>query len=130
MSDHREDDPFHDGDEAEAGRAVHRALVLLGWLPPECDQDVTAAGAELSALGAALPTALADPASAWDRAFREDRPAVRLLHFPVDRGVEEGMARAARRGRKIAPEIEERMRRDREQAERDEDDGRTRDKSR
>lgn len=105
--------PPADGGEALENE-VHQALLSLGWLPPECEDDVQRADAELPA--ADLPEPLRDPATVFDdKAGQAGR--VIPFAFGSDAQIEEHLARAARNGGAIPPEIEERMRRDREEAE-------------
>jgi len=97
---------------------VHEAMRALGWVPPQCEDDVHAAEAELDLAAVRLPAALADPP-----AGRAGRPggSERVgppLRFPADPDIDATLARAAREGGQVPPEIEQIMRRDREAAER------------
>lgn len=110
------------GGEGVLERDLRAALGAVGWLPPETPDEVARAEAELAASAPAVPGALADPAAAWSR--REtDLPVLRLPGFSDDAPTAaKDLARAARHGGRITPEVEEQMRRDREEAERKLDD--------
>ncbi len=97
---------------------VHQAIRSLGWAVPECEQDVRRAEAELSASATPLPESLGDAAAVFEGKTDGGVANVSLAEFGTDAQVEENLARAARQGGKIPPEIEQRMRRDREDAER------------
>ena len=131
--------------QAGAGRDpgeqdVYEALKSSGWMVPECDDDVRRAEAELSQALAPLPESLADPQAVFEgqaappsAASPGTAPgavspgtsprdacglaALRLSVFPPDPQTEHNLARAARQGGNIPPEIEEKMHRDRKTAE-------------
>ncbi|HUU59057.1 MAG TPA: hypothetical protein VMZ50_05905 [Phycisphaerae bacterium] len=112
--------PQADDDEALAAD-VHEAMKLMGWTVPESEDDVRRAEQELPASAAPLPGALADPKAVFDGKAACGFADLKTPSFPPDAAGEDHLARAAREGGPIPPEIEERMRRDREQAERESD---------
>ncbi len=95
---------------------VAEAMRRLGWLPPDDEQAVQRAEAELADTPAPLPDALRDPQAAPP----EGEPVV--CQFAPDPDTEATLARAAREGGDIPPEIERRMRADRLAAEQEIDD--------
>ena len=110
----------HDGrDEGDAELLgdVHAALTSLGWIPPQSEADVARAEQELAA--AELPDALADAKAVFERPVAPSRANIPCLPSAADPYIDATLARAAREGGPIAPEIEERMRRDRGAAERE-----------
>ncbi|MHC4717690.1 MAG: VOC family protein [Planctomycetota bacterium] len=107
-------------EQTEMEQDVHAALIANGWLTPTREDDVDAAEAELRDDPVELPADLADPAAVFERAASEAQPA--LLRFPGSPDIDATLARAAREGGTVTPEIEEIMRRDREAAEREMDD--------
>ena len=115
------DHPGRDGRQLEAD--VHDALRAMGCVVPQSEGDVLRAEQELVAAEAGLPGALQDPAAVlYGRAPQAERSA-RVIRFPPDPDIGATLARAAREGAAIPPEIEEAMRRDREAAEREGDNG-------
>lgn len=104
-------------DEQAALEAVVRdALVSLGWLPPTSQAEV--AGAEqTTGGGASLPEALREAEAIFARGDRPAAASVRL-DLPAESDIDATLRRAARDGGTIPPEIEEKMRRDRQEAER------------
>ena len=97
---------------------VHEALRSLGWVAPECEDDVRRAETELSASAAPLPESLIDAATVFAPKAACGFAKVLSPCFPSDPQTEDNLARAARQGGEIPPEIEEKMRRDRQDAER------------
>ena len=96
---------------------VHQSLTDMGWAAPESESDVRRAEAELSDSPATLPPALTDPASIFDTEAARGFAVSETIKFSPSAGVSQNLARAAREGGQISPEIEERMRRDRKAAE-------------
>ena len=99
---------------------VRAAAGELGWLMPRDPDAVRRAEAELGPGPMHLPESLADAADVFDSPSGLDCGA--STPFPRDADVDATLARAAREGGAIAPEIEQRMRRDRAAAERQADD--------
>lgn len=97
---------------------VHEALGELGWLPPETERDVQRAEQRTS--DQTLPETLRDPRAVFDRT---EEPPPATIPFPIDPDIDATLARAAREGGHLTPEIEEIMRRDRQAAEREADHG-------
>ena len=105
-------------DDADKGnqpleRDVHEALKAMGWLMPESEAEVQAAEAEVPESAAPLPAALMDP----DKVLTGQSGAAPAAALPLGIVADEHLARAARAGGPIPPEIEEQMRRDRQAAE-------------
>ena len=107
----------HDGVNDALEQDVHGAMKSLHWAVPESEADVRLAEAELSASAISLPEALSDAPAVLDGKAACGVADVKSFAFPSDPTSEENLARAAREGGKIPPEIEERMRRDRQSAE-------------
>lgn len=97
---------------------VYRALGELGWTVPLCERDVGRAEDEQAEGAAALPEALRDPKAVFDRAAG---PAggPKVIPFPGAAEIDATLARAAREGGRLTPDIEQAMRHDREAAERE-----------
>lgn len=105
--------------EDEVERLVYDAMRSSGWLPPETEEDVARAEEELAREPVPLPEDLKDPSAVIQRLTRcEPRSP---LGLPSSAETEGNLARAAREGGEIPEEAEERMRADREAAEREAD---------
>ena len=100
---------------------IYQAAKSLRWVVPECEDDVRRAEADLSAGAPPLPESLTDPATVLEGRTAGDRDGARPSLSPPDAQAEQNLARAARKGAKIPPEIEERMCRDRDAAEEEQD---------
>src|SRR5713226_4095523 len=101
-------------------REVFEFLVSKGYIIPETGAEVQRAEERMQGVESTLPEALRDPVAALEGVKRRRAKGARnLVPFPTEQMVEaqEDLARAARKGGNIAPEVEERMRRDREKAE-------------
>jgi len=100
---------------------------MLGWVLPQCEGEVARAEEELTALRIALPEELRDAAAVFEREDDEGEGEGEVILGPLPSSasayLDATLARAAREGGEISPEIEERMRRDREAAEREATDG-------
>jgi len=104
-------------DFEELERQVYEAFLARGWIIPQTEGDVSRTEAEMATEdNQELPLAMRDPYTLLRRAF-DTRPKVLAL-TPVLQETPELLARAAREGKDIPPDIEERMRHDREMAER------------
>ncbi len=90
------------------------AMVQAGWLLPTDEDAVARIEQQLAGKSIPLPESLRDSAAVLD-----GQPANRARRLPLSRPPvdEEPMARAARNARRIDPEIEQRMNRDRRLAE-------------
>ncbi|MBN1554993.1 MAG: hypothetical protein JXA11_09620 [Phycisphaerae bacterium] len=108
--------PTDAGDRA-LEEEVFQTLHALGWLAPECEKDVQRAEAEFTDATMDLPEILRDSATVFEDKKNE---TVDVIPFTLgsDAQVDEHLAQAARNGKPIPPEIEKRMRRDRQEAER------------
>src|SRR2546430_16829117 len=96
---------------------VYEAFLARGWIIPQTEGDVSKTEAEIAMEDHQdLPFELRDPYTVLRRAL-DARPKVLAL-TPVVGETPELLARAAREGKDIPPDIEERMRHDREMAER------------
>lgn len=95
-------------------QAVYEAMKSLGWIIPQIPEDVEKSEAELAKHPIEIPARLRDA----EAVFRETSGSrCRAPVPPTDFVSEENLARVAREGAAVPPEIEERMRRDREAAE-------------
>ncbi len=108
--------PGNDDDQTLAND-VNQAMASLGWRVPECEEDVRRAEEELTASVTALPASLGDAETVFTGKARAESADVKTPEFSPDVQAEQDLARAARQGAAIPPEIERRMRRDREAAE-------------
>jgi hypothetical protein len=115
--------PDSPADDEALAAEIHQAIRSLGWAVPQCEADVLQAEAELAASPVGLPEELRDPKAVFDRAGKGAKAPPVSLQFPGDVAIDATLARAAREAGRITPEIEEAMRRDREAAERDLEDG-------
>lgn len=107
------------GDEL-VERLAHRAARNAGWLMPETEDEVAQAELELAINPVPLPPELADPSAILNHLTGcQSVPGPIRLRISAD--VETNLARAAREGSDISPDVEARMRADREAAERDAD---------
>lgn len=107
---------------ADLEHEIHAGLASIGWLPPETEEDVARAEAELAEAAQPVPDKLRDPDATWNHASKSASMVLRLPGFADDSPAAEDMARAARGGRRLAPEVEDLMRRDRDAAEQELDD--------
>ena len=109
-------------DDMEAD--VYDALRALGWVVPQSEDDVRDAEDELQPAPSDLPDELKNAEAMLRRPRRTaPPPAGPHLPLPSDPDIDSTLARAAREGGHIPPDIEEAMRRDRQAAERDAEDG-------
>jgi len=116
--------PGRRGGEALAAD-IHDALRSLGWVVPRTEDEVRLAERELAdAPPPELPEALQDARGVFERRTAGEDARRRTLPFPGRRDVDATLARAAREGGNIPPEVEQAMRRDRQAAERDDENGR------
>lgn len=97
-------------------RHVLDAMRSLGWIIPTTEADVAYAEAMLCREVVELPEELKDPYQILDSIDADCLP-IQAAPVPRDAQVEENLARAAREGGDIQPEIEQQMRRDRQAAE-------------
>lgn len=95
---------------------AYEAMRLLGWIIPTTEDDVERAEAMLTTEKIDLPQQLKDPYQLLE-SLDSDCPSFDPEPVAADVDVEENLARAAREGGTILPEIEQRMRRDRQAAE-------------
>ena len=105
--------------EEDAAPLVHDTLAEMGRLVPQTEDDAAAAEQRLRDSPIELPESLRD-ADAVLRRTEGSPPSP--VPFPGNADVEATLARAAREGGAIPPEIEQIMRRDREAAEAELDD--------
>ncbi len=105
-------------EEAELSRRVAEAMTAMGWLAPVTEQDVALAEQRL-ARRADAPAARLDlpPGQGPDAPRRGPIPAPPPGWAGPDRSAD--LARAARNGQAIPPEVLQAMRRDRDRAEAD-----------
>jgi hypothetical protein len=94
---------------------IYDAMQSLGWLVPLTPEEVARAEMALALDPVELPESLRDPAAILDEQSKE------RTSFPCPAGesaAAEQLARVAREGGAIPPEVEARIRKDRERAER------------
>lgn len=109
-------------DERGFTQALRNVLNSRGWLLPESEEEVAAQEPLVDAMMTELPEVLRDAAAILQPLDRTDPRPARSSPLPED--IEESLARAAREGQgEVPPEIEERMRRDRAEAEKQEHAG-------
>lgn len=102
-------------------RHVYEAMKQKGWIIPLTEDDVRRTETQLESKDRGLPDRLADPYALLSRA-REANTQVIALEAVQQAEIEENLARAARDGRSIPSEIEQKMEFDRRAAERGSDD--------
>lgn len=107
------------GDE-QLEREVFEALRQEGWILPETEQEVRLAEEDLERAPVVLPPELSDPSDVLKRVGQPVR-FKSLAPGAGDQRIESDLARAARESGTIPPDVEERMRRDRQEAERKRD---------
>jgi hypothetical protein len=108
------------GDKANRSMLERELLLAIraeGWLAPETEQEVLEAEKKLATERIMMPTSLDHP-----RGLLYRGGGARPIHFPqpkIESAQEtESLARAAREGGTISSEVEERMKKDRDAAER------------
>jgi hypothetical protein len=113
----RKDPESNRGDLArQVERLAYEALRRSGELFPITPEDVARVEKQLGDVPEPVPRSLLTPP---DLSASPALRRLRLVSSPLDAETQKNLARAAREGKAIPPEIEERMRRDREAAERD-----------
>jgi hypothetical protein len=101
----------------ELEQLVYEALMERGWIIPQTEGDVSRAEAKMAVEDREKPLReLCDPAVVLSQSQTEGGTVTALQ--PADLETSELLARAARAGKDIPLEVDERMRRDREMAER------------
>lgn len=100
----------------ELERQVYEAFITRGWIFPQTEGDVSRAEAEMAGRKIELPASLRDPYALLSRSSATRASVVSLQPAQNDE-TPELLARAARAGKDIPEDIEERMRQDREAAE-------------
>lgn len=113
---HKDEDSSMEFDDLEL--QVYEAFLARGWIIPQTEAEVSRAEAEMMEECEELPAELRDPYAVLGRAS-ETRAKVLALQPVDDDETPKQLARAAREGKDIPPEIEERMRHDWEAAERE-----------
>lgn len=97
---------------------IRRAMLELKWVIPTTPEEVEQAESLLRDDTIQLPAELANPLDVLERAStppaRHSNPQV----LPKDTAVQENLARAAREGGTIPADVQERMKQDRDDAER------------
>lgn len=107
-------------EEERVEGAVLSLLRGLGWLPPLTEGRVAEAEREIEVAVGELPEVLSVPQKVMEGSADEQFPP--SLKLPRRPEVEATLARAAREGKAIPPEVEARMRQDRARAEQDQRD--------
>jgi hypothetical protein len=102
-------------DEAQFERLLYEACRTGGWLFATTESDVAREEKRQESEPIDIPAELEDPTKTWQRARR---PITANKFAPkINEEAMENLARAARGGNPIPKEVEERMHRDREKAE-------------
>jgi len=106
--------------QVNLGDLVQRAFLKKGLCLPVTEEEVAAAEQELGKAPVRLPASLAEPPDFLSppRPLKPRFPS--YVREPTE--LEDEMARAAREGGEITPDLEEKMRRDRLDAESKSDD--------
>ena len=94
---------------------LHAAMRRTGFLVPVTEREVAAVEKEVSATP--LPPALKNPRRVFEKASTPRAVTPKVVRFSPAAGVDAALARAAREGGKLTPEVERAMRRDRATAE-------------
>ena len=116
MGNRSKGDRLNHGDD-QLEQDVFEALRREGWILPETEEEVRRAEADLKSAPIVLPPELTDPVNALKRMGRPS--GFKSLPSPAeDNQIESDLARAAREGGTIPPDVEEKMRKDRQEAER------------
>lgn len=108
-----------DGDPA-IERLIYLSYCAAGWLFAQRPADVAKEEARQKAHGVECPEELLYADKIWSRLLRKEHAAPQMKP-PVDPSAVENLAQAAREGVPIPASIREKMRRDREAAERKKD---------
>ena len=104
-------------DEAKLELLLYLACRRGGWLFATTESDVAREEERQAADPIDIPVVLRDPNEVWKRA--QQFISARKLAPKIDQETKANLARAARGGSPIPQEIQERMRRDRERAEKE-----------
>ena len=107
----------HHKDADTMSRDLASALRSRGFAMPRTEAEVAAAEAWLASQDVKLPGSLKDPSAVLNRRKGRILPLRPITQSRAEE-VQESLARAARDGGVISPEVEQRMREDRERAER------------
>lgn len=106
--------------EREFEELVYRAVRSAGWLIPTTPEEVAASEELVPRTDMSLPDELHNPLAALDLRQRKPLPT----HKAMPNDFPEEMARAARQAKDaISEEVEEQMRKDRDTAERESNEG-------
>ena len=117
MDDRPEEDTHPDNGHPVPPSDVYEALKSAGWAVPQSEDAVRRADEALAGGTVVLPESLRDPQAVLERGPRGEAVEPRALAFPSAGEAAEDLARAAREGGEVPPEIEEIMGRDRRAAE-------------
>lgn len=110
---------------SDLNEKIYRALKEKGWLPPETEEEVRQAEKRLKEKSDEVPESVSDPVPLLEKLDQQEEATSRqeeetVVPFPWKERTKEAsqeLARAAREGKEIPPEVEEKMREDRKQAE-------------
>ena len=97
-------------------KELFEALKRFGWTIPQTEREVEKAEEEIERNLVTLPNSLRDPSKLLDKLHNPSQPLTHRSSL-TDSTTMEQLARAAREGGEITPEVEERMRHDRKAAE-------------
>ena len=116
MSRHRKQDQRDDA----LGRDVYEALKADGRIVPQTEDDVADAEATMAEASVELPAELRDAKTVFQRPATDGQPKV--ISLPTGPDPDQALRRAAREGGRLTDDIEDRMRQDRLNAQREQDD--------
>lgn len=114
--------PPSQGNADDLDRKLYNAMCSLGWLTKLDEEILKEDEHQFEQSGHVLPAELSDPGLIIQK-IRQREIAAKEKMASVNQSIAENLARAAREGGKISPEIEERMKRDREATERQTNQG-------
>ncbi len=103
--------------DAQVECLLYDALRLSGELLPTTEEEIAQLEGHYDS-SVSLPDSLKDARPIFRRQLSPASPQPTTCPVTVDGAIRENLARAAREGGQISPEVEERMRLDREAAER------------
>ena len=105
--------------EAQLERWVYEAFRLAAKVAPESEEEIARLEQELAGNPTQLPASLQNAQAVYERITNRRDHQQPVMKLPVSSGATENLARAARDGKTIPPEIEKLMQQDRERAHRD-----------
>lgn len=117
MSNHKEEQPNVSGSNMH--EKMRRAMIEKGWVIPTTPEEVAIAEAAGLGTSDAQPEAMSDPMAVLKKGRTNPDPIAGSISPAPSSATQDNFARAAREGKEISPEVMEKMKADREAAERD-----------